>query len=72
MSRARTSRRDTELTAAVGAGYHGDQGGLARLLVESIASQARIRDAFERGRQARRDGLRCDCIDCRHAREETT
>lgn len=24
------------------------------------------------GGQARRDGLRCDCIDCRHAREETT
>ncbi len=55
------------LTAVRVAGYHDDKRTGTRLLGANRLSMATYLQAFREGRQARANGARCECLECKEA-----
>lgn len=60
-------QRATALTLAKVAGYHNDSRSFTRLIIESRVARPKLTEAWQHGVTAKRNGVRCDCRDCRSA-----
>ena len=59
------TKRETALVLMRVAGYHNDQRDRVRLLVESRVNRQAMDAAWMDGQAAKRNGVRCDCYQCR-------
>jgi hypothetical protein len=59
------SKRDTALTCAKIAGYHEDKKTFTRLVIECRVNMQAMQQAFNIGRQAKANGMKCSCYDCK-------
>lgn len=46
------------------AGYHNDKATLTRLYIENRVSFTVANETFQKGVQARKNGVKCNCIEC--------
>jgi len=57
-------RRETALTLAKIAGYHGDSRTFTRLIIECRVNRQAMNQAWIYGENARQAGVKCHCTDC--------
>lgn len=63
--------REMEIGHARIAGYHDDSHAMVRSLVErKTASHAAIQKAFQTGLAMRKNGIKCNCFNCKHSQSK--
>lgn len=60
--------RKTALTLAKIAGYHDDTASFTRLIIESRVNRQAMNEAFLNGKQAKQNGVKCNCYQCQQER----
>ena len=61
------SKRQTAITLAKVAGYHGDSATFTRLIIESRVNRQTMNEAWRTGQQLKAAGMPCGCFECSHA-----
>lgn len=59
--------RKNALTKIRMAGFHEDRGMGTRIMIDAHISIGVYQKEFQKGRDMKKAGVRCDCLDCRPA-----
>lgn len=59
-------KRNVAISMMRVAGYHDDQRERVRLIVESHVNRQTMDSAWVDGQNAKKNGVRCDCFECRY------
>lgn len=58
------NKRQISLTRAKIAGYHDDSRSFTRLIIESRVNRQAMNEAWNNGKIAKQNGVRCNCHEC--------
>lgn len=65
------TKRETMIALARFAGYHEDKKTFTRLYVEGRVNLGIMNAAFHSGRQAKQNGVKCNCYQCKKEQNAT-